>query len=305
MEMHQVRYFLAAARTLNFTKAAGECHVSQPSLSRAIKMLEEELGGELFRRERALTHLTELGRLILPMLQQCFESARGAKSLAESYQKGTALPLRLALSSTINLGLLAAPLTGLVRSFPGLELKFFRGDAAAVAGELKAGHSEAAVSGRFPGRWERFDRWPLFTEPFCLVLNNSHPLAGRNMVRIDQLKDERLLPRPYCEEANQLAETLAAHGVQQSLGDSIPSDYDLLALIEAEAGVSIMPESAPSSEKLSRVALEGAGLERTVYVYAVSGRERSPAASALIKLLRSADWARLARAEGRRVSAPV
>lgn len=60
MEMHQVRYFLAAARTLNFTKAAEESNVTQPSLTRAIQKLEEEFGGLLFRRERSLTHLTEL-----------------------------------------------------------------------------------------------------------------------------------------------------------------------------------------------------------------------------------------------------
>ena len=73
MEMHQVRYFLSVARTLNFTKAADECHVSQPSLSRGIKKLEEELGGDLFRRERTLTHLTELGRLMVPVLKQCYD----------------------------------------------------------------------------------------------------------------------------------------------------------------------------------------------------------------------------------------
>src|SRR5271166_5439635 len=213
MEMHQVRYFLAAARTLNFTKAAEECHVAQPSLSRAIKNLEEELGGELFRRERALTHLTELGRLVMPMLKQCYDSALGAKSLADSYQKGTALPLRLALSSTINLGLLALPLTGLVRSFPELELKFFRGDSGAVAERLKSGGSEIAVSGKFADTWERFDCWPLFTEPFCLAVNKDHPLSMRNVARLDQLKDERLLPRAYCEEASKLGGLLAAHGI--------------------------------------------------------------------------------------------
>src|SRR6478752_6302835 len=57
MEMHQIRYFIAVAKTLNFTQAAKDCNVAQPSLSRAIKTLEDELGGALFRRERALTHL--------------------------------------------------------------------------------------------------------------------------------------------------------------------------------------------------------------------------------------------------------
>src|SRR6266852_7335406 len=83
MEMHQIRYFLAVADQLNFTKAAEKCNVSQPSLTRAIKLLEEELGGLLFHRERANTHLSELGTMVLPHLQQIYEEAQQAKRLAK------------------------------------------------------------------------------------------------------------------------------------------------------------------------------------------------------------------------------
>src|SRR5271166_1662010 len=149
MEMHEVRYFLAVARTLNFTRAAEECNVAQPSLSRAVKKLEDELGADLFRRERALTHLTDLGRLMLPVLTQIYDSAVSAKALAAAHGKHTLLPLRLALSHTVNLGLFAGILTNLVAAFPGLELKFFRGTADEVADELKAGRSELAAAGGF------------------------------------------------------------------------------------------------------------------------------------------------------------
>ena len=87
--MHQIRYFLAVARTLNFTRAAEDCSVSQPSLTRAIQTLEAELGGELFHRERGLTHLTELGVKMLPLVQQCFDSAAAAKSLSNSLKSGS------------------------------------------------------------------------------------------------------------------------------------------------------------------------------------------------------------------------
>ena len=68
MEMHQVRYFLAVARTGNFTRASEECNVSQPSLSRAIKLLEAEFGGDLFLRERPAAQLTTLGQYMQPLL---------------------------------------------------------------------------------------------------------------------------------------------------------------------------------------------------------------------------------------------
>src|SRR6516225_1563596 len=130
MEMHQIRYFLAVSRTLNFTRAAEDCHVAQPSLTRAIKLLEAELGGDLFRRERNLTHLTEFGRRMLPLMRQCYESALAAKKLASSIKSGSVVSLTLALSQAVSMTLLVRPLSELTRLFPSLELRFIRGTAA-------------------------------------------------------------------------------------------------------------------------------------------------------------------------------
>src|SRR5258705_11765496 len=98
MEMHQVRYFLAVTRTLNFTRAADECNVTQPSLTRAIKQLEAELGGDLFRRERAAAQLTELGQRMHPLLKQCYDTATGARQLASAFKRGEVGGLRISLT---------------------------------------------------------------------------------------------------------------------------------------------------------------------------------------------------------------
>jgi len=112
MEMHQVRYFLAVADTLNFTRAAEQCHVSQPALTRAIQQLEEELGGLLLRRERRLTHLTDFGRLIEPHLRQLFADAEAAKTTTKRFLNMQAAELRLGVMCTIGparfMGFLAA-----------------------------------------------------------------------------------------------------------------------------------------------------------------------------------------------------
>src|SRR5215216_6165507 len=84
VEMHQIRYFLAVCETLNFTRAAEACNVSQPSLTRAIKGLEDELGGPLFRRERNNTHLTGLGEMMRPHLSQVLIETDAAKERAKS-----------------------------------------------------------------------------------------------------------------------------------------------------------------------------------------------------------------------------
>jgi LysR family transcriptional regulator, hydrogen peroxide-inducible genes activator len=95
MEMHQVRYFLAVAETLNFTRAAEKCNVTQPALTRAVQKLEEELGGLLLRRERNLTHLSDLGRLMKPHLEQILSESESAKVQAKEFLRLDNAPLNL------------------------------------------------------------------------------------------------------------------------------------------------------------------------------------------------------------------
>src|SRR6266566_19547 len=146
MEMHQVRYFLAVTRTFNFTRAAEECNVTQPSLTRAIKQLEAELGGDLFRRERPAAQLTELGQRMHPLLKQCYEAAAGARSLASSFKSGEIGALRLALTHSIDLALVIPHLAQIKRQFNRLEFRFLRGSGQEVADMLKKGEAELGIA---------------------------------------------------------------------------------------------------------------------------------------------------------------
>ncbi len=287
MELHQIRYFLAVSRTLNFTQAAAECNVAQPSLTRAIKKLEAELGGDLFRRERRRTHLTDLGRLMGPLLAQCHDGVITAKTLADSYGKGDYAPLRLALSKTINLAHLIGPFTELTRALPGLALNFFRGSGDQVVEQLMTGEAELGVAGPVENDGERLDSWPLFTEAFYLVTSREHPLSKRNSVDLQTLAGERLLSRPYCEMYAALTEMLRAHGIDEQPGHQMATEDDLVGLLDANAGIAILPASSDRHDHLSTIDVAGLDLQRTVYLYAVSGRQWSPAAAGLLKLMRS------------------
>src|SRR6058998_804241 len=199
MEMHQVRYFLAVARLLNFTRAADDCNVTQPSLTRAIKQLEAEMGGDLFRRERPAAQLTELGLRMHPLLQQCFDAASGARMLAASFKGGEVGALRIALTHSIDLSLLIPHLDQIKRQFNRLEFRFLRGDANEVGEYLKKGEAELGIAAEISEQWDRLDAWPLFTEGFQLVVNKNHPLATRDKIDFNDLRTEQLLSRNYCE----------------------------------------------------------------------------------------------------------
>jgi DNA-binding transcriptional LysR family regulator len=290
MEMHQIRYFLAAARTLNFTRAAEECNVAQPSLTRAIQQLEQELGGDLFRRERKLSHLTDLGQRMLPLMQQCFDVAQGAKSLANSIKRGEVASLRLALSHTIDISLLVPYLSELTRAFCGLELKFLRGTGIETAEKLKQGEAELGIAGPLEESWARFDVWPLFSEGFSLVVSDKHRLANQASIDLDELSQERLLMRTYCEQAAQIAALLRSRNITAAHTDELSSERDLLSLLDANIGVALVPYSVIVPDCLSRVLINEWPLNRPVCLYAVAGRPRSSAVTTFMKQLCSADW---------------
>jgi hypothetical protein len=85
MEMHQIKYFLAVCSECNFSRAARLCRVSQPSLTRAIKLLEAEFGGPLFRRTRGRSHLTALGEIVRPHLEKVWQKSEAAITSAREF----------------------------------------------------------------------------------------------------------------------------------------------------------------------------------------------------------------------------
>ncbi|MGZ5790785.1 MAG: LysR family transcriptional regulator [Croceibacterium sp.] len=292
--MHQVRYFLATVSELNFTKAADRCNVTQPSLTRAIKQLEDELGGDLFRRERPQAQLTELGQRMYPLLKQCYESALGARSLASAIKSGEVGTLRLGVSRTINPELLTPCLLELKRLFQRLELKLLRGTAGEIVQLLKKGEAELAVAADIDEEWDRLDRWPLFTERFQLLVNAGHRLATHASVNIEDLRQERFLRSAHCERAEKLAALLLSHDLDLANGHELTSERDLIALLEADFGVAFAPRSIACPKTLKQAAVDGVELDRSVYLYGVAGRERTAVASAVLKMLRAADWSRYA-----------
>lgn len=290
MEMHQIRYFLAVSETLNLTRAAERCNVAQPSLTRAIKALELELGGELLRRERALSHLTELGQRVLPMLRQSYETALSAKMVATSIKKGETAPLSLALSQTVALELFAPMLRELSRLFPGLQLKVYRGSSSEVAEYLKLGTAELAIAGALDDTWSRVDAFPLFEEPLDLVVGRTHRLATKSLAEFKDLASETVLVNGGCEMDAAIKARLSANGIFATGAHQVATREDLLALLKANLGVAIIPVGALEAMSYCRIPLRDLDLVRKVSVYAVAGRQRAMACATLLNMLRAADW---------------
>ncbi len=259
-------------------------------------MLEDELGGELIRREGRLSRLTDLGVRMLPLLRQCYDSALSAKAIARSVAAGEVRALSLGLSRTVDLRLLGPVLVELFRAYPALRLKLKRGNGSQLLEYLKSGDVDIAIAGPLGAGWERLDAWPIFSESFDILLSPLHRLASRDEaeITIADLMDEVFLLQNDSETADEETRHLAAAGVCLERTHMVDSDGDLAALVEANIGVALAPNSALRGGGLVRHMAPNLDLRRTVSLYTVQGRVRSPEAATFISQIRAEEWEGLA-----------
>jgi DNA-binding transcriptional LysR family regulator len=171
-----------------------------------------------------------------------------------------------------------------------MDIKLLRGTAPQVAGLLKSGQAELAIAASLGETWDRLDNWALFTERFELIANSDHRLAARDTITFSELGAERLLMRAHCEHFEPLASLLRSQELDIDRAHEVSSEHDLAAFIESGVGVSFAPRSASTTSSFTRAAVSGFDLKRTVFLYGVAGRQRTPVANMMLKMLRAADW---------------
>ena len=290
MEMHQVRYFLAVCDTLNFTRAAERCHVSQPALTRAIKKLEEELGGPLFRRERNLTHLTDLGRMMQPHLMQSLAGATAAMATAQDFQTLEKAPLNLGIMCTIGPSRLIGLMSKLRRELPGIDLTLHDVVPDEMVDRLLAGSLDVALFGLPKELPERFDRRRLYRERYVVAFPPGHRFERKNVVRLRDVDNEPYLVRLNCEYSEYIGELLAGHGVSLDIRYASEREDWIQSMILAGMGSSFMPEYLPMHSNLPTRLIADPSVTRQVDLVTVSGRRFSPAVQAFVRMVETHDW---------------
>jgi DNA-binding transcriptional LysR family regulator len=291
MEMHQVRYFLALCEALNFTRAAERCHVAQPSLTRAIKALEEELGGALFHRERANTHLSELGRTLKPYLEQVYNRAEQAKREAHEFIRLQKAALRLGLMCTIAPGFLLDLVSAIRTRHPGIELQIVDAAAGDLQERLAAGTLDVAIYA-LPTlvEDERLHQLALYREQFQIVVEPKHRLAMLNAIRVKDLDGEHYLWRVNCEMGPAADAIFDAQGVSGPTVYQSERDDWILAMAAAGLGYAFMPALCVDHPGVVARPLVEPEIWREVALVTVRGRPHSPGVGALVREAMRMSW---------------
>lgn len=289
MEMHQIRYFLAVAETLNFTRAAEQCNVTQPSLTRAIQKLEEEMGGLLFSREHHNTHLTELGRLVQPHLEAIYSTNATALAEAKQYHSMDRAPLKLGVMCTISPARLVGFFEQLKTRVPMLDLMIRDLPAKPLVEALLTGELDVALVA-LPSFPERCTVKPLFTERYLIAFPKGHRFEAMNAVPLSELDGEDYLQRVHCE----FRYHFEALGLpkRHSVNIRYHSEREdwVQAMIAAGMGCAVMPEHLAILPGLpTRVIIEPE-VSRTVSLVTVAGRRFTPVEQVAIRMAQTYRW---------------
>jgi len=249
MEMHQLRYVVAVARTRNFSRAAEQCHVSQPSLSQQIQKLEDELGERLFDRLKREAKLTSHGESFLPRAVRILDEAEAAKreaTEAKSLLHGT---VAVGVLPTIAPYLLPGVMAAFTEKFPGMQIVVQEDTTARLLKLALACEIDFALASR-PIRDARLEVRELFSEELLVALPPTHPLARQDTVKARDLGKERLIVMKddHCL-GDQVLGFCNRHDLQHRISFRSAQLETIQSLVSAGLGISLIPAMAAQRDR--------------------------------------------------------
>ncbi len=257
MTLTELRYIIALARERHFGRAAEKCHVSQPTLSVAVKKLEDELGVILFERGQSEVSVTPAGEPIVRQAERVLAEAARVRELAATVGDPLAGPLRLGAIYTIGPYLLP-PLVSLIKQrAPKMPLMIEESFTAKLVESLKSGELDVAVMA-LPIQEPGLVAQAVYDEAFRALVPTSHPWAKIKTIDVGQLLDEPLLMlgRGNCfrDQVLDLCTRAGAGGPQVLEGSSLET---IRLMVASGVGITVMPATAvdnlPQDDPLLRV----------------------------------------------------
>lgn len=257
MTLTELKYIVALARERHFGRAAEKCFVSQPTLSVAVKKLEEELGAILFERGQNDVRTTPVGEQIVAQAERVLAEANRVKELADAAGDPLAGPLRLGAIYTIGPYLLPKLVPLVKERAPKMPLMIEESFTARLLESLKRGDLDVAVLA-LPVEEPGLVAQPVYDETFRVLVPTAHPWAKKKNVAPDELLGEPLLMlgRGNCfrDQVLDLCTAAGEGGPQVLEGSSLETIRHMVA---SGVGITVMPatavDSIPKTDSLLRV----------------------------------------------------
>jgi len=258
MTLTELRYIIAVARENHFGRAAISCHVSQPTLSVAIKKLEDELRVSIFERGANKVTLSPIGKRIVQQAQQTLEAADGIKQMALHGKNQLAGPLRIGAIHTIGPYLFPALIPLLRKAAPEMPLIVEENYTSVLTEKLKHGELDVIIIA-LPFKEQGIVSQALYKEPFVVLLPASHPLTSRKTINSKLLEEENvlLLGKGHCFRDHVL-EACPACIPKPGLEGDLPHTVEgssletIRHMVVSGLGVTVLPCTAAGAHSYSQ-----------------------------------------------------
>jgi DNA-binding transcriptional LysR family regulator len=284
IDRYLLRYFLAVIDCGGFSKAAKQLNVAQPTLSVGIRKLERLLGAPVFNRNSKRVQITDAGSRLAAHARRIENEFNLAEAAVANLKPVRAL--RLGVLSTLPIGPVADSLRAAKRSAHQERLQLVPGNEQELLQRLRRGQIDAALTIAREDS-ERFAPETLFTEHYALAMPSDHLLADQKSIPPEDLADNTMIVRRHCEALSDTSRYFTEHGVRPFFAYRSTNDDQVLALVQAGLGITVMPASY-SLKGVVRPLLEGFNLKRRIgFLYADAGGRSQHAASPMLQALRA------------------
>jgi len=290
LDFNQVRYFLALADSLNFTRAAERCHVSQPALTQAIKRLEYELGGELLKRDGRNTELSDLGH----NLRQHFEQIDRTRSLvhatAKAVMTGELSELNIGLMCTIGPRILAGMLETFQGLHPKISIVLHDVTPETIPDLLLSGSVDGVFCARHDAPDARMRYFDLFTEPMVVAVSKGHALTNMDVVPLDEITKHPYIDRLHCEFRQEVLGLYKDRKLELNVVFRSQREDWIQSLVREGRGVSCIPRYSILSSEIDYRPISDPDLSRVLGFALANQKQASPSLELLIEHLRNHNW---------------
>ncbi|WP_293647505.1 hydrogen peroxide-inducible genes activator [Thiolapillus sp.] len=258
MTLNELKYIVAVARARHFGKAAEACFISQPTLSVAVRKLENELGVELFERRQGEVTVTPVGEQVVAQAQRVLEEAGVIREIVEHGRDQLAAPLRLGAIYTIGPYLFPHLITELAERAPQMPLIIEENYTHVLSEKLKQGEVDAILIS-LPFEEHGILTLPLYEESFVALIPSSHPLNAKEQLSMEDISREKvlLLGSGHCFR-DQVLEVCPDYIRKRNMAEGTTvADLESSSLetirymVASGMGVTILPCSAAGADRFS------------------------------------------------------
>jgi DNA-binding transcriptional LysR family regulator len=238
-DLRQVRYFLAVAEELNFTRAAERLHMAQPPLSAAIRQLEQQLGVALLERTSRQVQLTRAGRLLLEEGRELVRHAERVFAAVREIERAPVGRLEVGVSPAARFDVAPAFFAACAERAPGVMAYPREDTTGALLHDLRTGRLDLVLA-FCPPPDDGLERLRLRDEPAVVHVGADHPLAGRGSVALEELRDERLVVAGGPGSPGYTAAVVERCRAAGFEPDTVPDPYPDLGLQAVREGLGVV-----------------------------------------------------------------